>query len=255
MAVRNFDQLNNLRGYAETWFSTTDMPQAKKKKRIDLCMEFTELMILLFYMITEQELQPDEYERFLSERLKIIASNYIGTENLAYVNDWCKKQAKKIVNTTNKMYEAELDDIAETEAEKIERNIQSTAENAENKTEQEESKEEEKALHFEEFNVDIPKDEYPTSDFRACLIAIECVTAVANYDDYFQAYKEGKHRKTWNCGFYKNSRNTHQEAHGQETSIDNLFSVGDSTLSFPGDITHDPDMKEIYGCKCWCEYF
>ena len=44
MATQNFDQLNNLRSYAETWFSDTDMPEAAKKKRIDLCMEFTELM-------------------------------------------------------------------------------------------------------------------------------------------------------------------------------------------------------------------
>lgn len=250
MATQNFDQLNNLRSYAETWFSDTDMPEAAKKKRIDLCMEFTELMLLLFFMITEQELETDEYEPFLAERLRIIAGNYIGTENLAYINDWSKKQAKKIIDSTNKEFEEEIDDYTETEAEKQK---ESAVEAQINEEEPKEEKAEE-VIHFKEFDVDIPKDEYPTSDFRACLIAIECVTSVANYDDYYQAYKDGRHRKIWNCGFYKQSRNTHQEAHGQETDIDKPFNVGDSLLSFPGDITYDPDMKEIYGCKCWCEY-
>ena len=256
MATQNFDQLNSLRKYAEIWYSDVGMPQDAKKKRIDLCMDYSELMLLLFLMITEQELEEEYYISFLAERLKIIAENYIGTENLAYVNDWSRKQAKKIVEDTEKLYEAELDDYHETEAEKNEQE-KADRDREEPDKEKSESEEEEKSdvMHFEEFDVDIPKKEYPTSGFRACLIAIECVTAIANYDDYYQAYKDGRHHKVWQCGFFKQSRMTHQDAHGQETSIDKPFNVGTSYLSFPGDITYNPDMKEIYGCKCWCEYY
>jgi len=262
MATQNFDQLNSLRKYAEMWYSDTDMPQEKKRKRIDLCMEYADLMLLLFLMITEQELEDEYYISFLTERLKIIAENYIGTEDLAYVNDWSKKQAKKIVEDTNKLYEAELDDYRETEAEEGEKKKAAEKEQADRDREESDKekdeakkKEESNVIHFEEFGVDIPKDEYPLSELRACLIAIECVTSISNYDDYFQAYREGRHHKVWQCGFFKKSRETHQEAHGQDTNIDKPFYVGNSMLTFPGDLTYNPEMKEIYGCKCWCEYY
>ena len=253
MALQRFDELNTLRSYAEIWYNNSSMPDKAKKKRINLCMDFTELMLLLFYMITEQELENTEYVPFLAERLSIIASNYIGTDNLAYVNDWSQKQAKRIVDSTLEMFDEELEDIsAEAEEQATE---QDHKKKEQNKSEQEETQEKSDSIHFEEFDVDISKKEYSTSGFRACLIAIECVTSVANYDDYYQAYKDGRHKKVWMCGFYKASRKTHKEAHGQETEINKPFHVGDSVLSFPGDITNNPDMKEIYGCECWCEYY
>jgi hypothetical protein len=261
MATQNFDQLNNLRKYGEIWYSDSNMPEQAKKKRLELYMDYTELMLLLFYMINEQQLESNEYEAFLEERLRIIAENYIGTDDLAYINDWSKKQAKKIIDDTNNLFEGELEDetAEKEEAEKAQKQKVKQEEKelakSGDKEAEEKPKKEKETIHFEEFDVDIPKDEYPTSDFRACLIAVECVTAVANYDDYYQAYKDGRHKKVWQCSFKKSSRETHKEAHGQQTDIDKPFYIGDSIMAFPGDITNNPDMKEIYGCECWCEYY
>lgn len=239
------------------------MPEQAKKKRIELYLDYTELMLLVFFMITEQEMEPEEYEAFLAERLRIIAENYIGDDDIAYINDWSKKQAKKIIDATNKVFEGELEDETsekeETQKEKEKEKAKESKKPKESEEPSEETaekpKEVKKTIRFEEFDVEIPKEEYPTSDFRACLIAIECVTAVSNYDDYYQAYKTGKHKKVWMCSFVKESRGTHKEAHGQEKDIDKPFNVGTSMLAFPGDITSNPDMREIYNCLCWCEYY
>ena len=121
MAVQQFDELNTLRGYAEIWFEKTQMQENARKKRVDLCMNFTELMLLLFYMITDQELEDFEYVPFLKERLVIIANNYIGVDNIAYVNDWAEKQAKIIIDNTLEMCEGEIEaETAENEEKEAE---------------------------------------------------------------------------------------------------------------------------------------
>ncbi len=244
MALQQFDEMNTLKGYIEKWYGDIEMPEDAKKKRMDLCSEYTELMIYVFLLITEQEYSDNEIVDILAERLKIIAENYIGVEELAYINDWSVKEAKSIIERTRKQYQDEIEDFEESEVEETEE-----------ETENEEEQTKPKVLHFEEFGVDIPKDEYKTSGFRACLIAIECVTSVANYDDHFQAYRDRRFNKVWMCGHFKDSRETHLEAHGQDTKIDKPFHVGESLLLFPGDITYNPDMQEIYGCKCWCQYY
>ena len=231
MAVQRFEELNNLKGYAEKYYSEFDFSEVEKKKRIALCMEFADLMLLLFYMITEQELEDDEYLAFLEERLRIIASNYLRVENLAFINDWSKKQAKSILETTEKLYQEEIDDV------------------------EEEDDEEQEVKHFEDFDVDIPKKDYPTSPFRSLLLAMECVTSVSNYADYYDAVNRGCKRKVWTCTHRPRSRESHEEAESQDIGINDLFDINGSKMMLPGDLTYDPDMKEIYGCRCYCRFY
>lgn len=249
MAVQQFDELNTLRGYAEIWFEKTQMPENARKKRVDLCMNFTELMLLLFYMITEQELEDFEYVPFLKERLVIIANNYIGVDNIAYVNNWAEKQAKIIIDNTLEMYEGEIEDeTAENEEKEAEAK----------KKEREEHKQESQSnesRHFEEFDVDIPNSQYPTSKVRALLLAIECTTSVSNYADYYDAVKSGKTRKVWMTLSDNRVRESHILTQGQERPINMTFNVNGSEMIIPGDLTYDPDMKEIYNCRCYCEYY
>lgn len=236
MAVQRFEELNTLRGYADIYYSKLNLPDAIKKKRIDLCMEFTELMLLLFYMMEGKELQDFEYIAFLEERLRIIAQNYLEVENLAYINDWSKKQAKIIVEETEKMFEEELDDYRETNEE------------------QDEQKQQEETRHFEEFGVDVPKKQYPTSGVRAVLLAIQCNTSVYNYSEYYQAVQMGYQRKVWRCTHIR-TRESHLATEGQDRAINDLFDVNGEQMLIPGDITYDPSLREICGCNCTVDYY
>ena len=262
MAIQNFDQLNSLRKYAEIGLNREGLSEEKKKKRVELCMEFTELMILLFMMITEERLEPDEYVPFLEERIKIIADNYIGTDNLAYINDWSKKKAQEIVDATEHLFENEIEEEQEKNAEEDEQEKKKSESTSIDETTQAEpgskTAEEEKkpdVIHFEEYGVDIPKKEYPTSDFRACIISVYCVTAVDNYYDYYNAIERGCKHKVWICEFSKYSRKTHMATDHNTVDIDKPFNVGNSYMLFPGDESYAPEERELHGCTCYCEYY
>lgn len=256
MATQNFDQLNNLRGYAETWFSKMNVSDEDKKKRVNLAMDFTEIMLMLFELIMYSKISKDAAKAFLVERAKIIADNYVGKENTAYITNWSRLVTEKIVEDTYNMVEEvkESEETEEPEAIKDDRKAQTSRTIEEGEVE-EVSEPTEKVIHFDEYDVDIPKDEYPTSDFRGLLLGVECATSVANYYDFYDAVeRNGATKKVWISEADDKVRATHDEAHGQERQINKLFVVGDSELMFPGDITHGADMREIYNCRCHVEY-
>ena len=226
-----------------------EIPETEKEKRIKLASEYCELMILFFYMLMEDQLTKETAAAFLRERLKIIADNYIKVDDTAYVNDWSKLQAEAIVKTT---FEHE---DAETQKENVDPNEEGPAAAATATEDPAEGKAAEETMHFEEFDVDIPKSEYWKSNFRGMLIAVECASSIANYYDLYEAEKQGFKRKTWITEADDRVRLTHDEAHGQERNINELFVVGDSYLLFPGDLTHGASEKEVANCRCHVEYF
>lgn len=241
MAVQQFDELNTLRSYAESWFSKMEVPAEAKKRRVDLTMDYTLIMLMLFDMITSGKSSKPQETVFLRERLKAVADKYVGTKDTAYINDWSREEAVRIVDETHKQIK-EAEKPAEPAAEISNEEVPETTK-------------EKDIIHFDEYDVDIPKNEYPTSDFRGMLIAVECATSVSNYDDFYQAVEKNRAtRKVWISEADGKVRATHDEAHGQERLINELFKVGDSELMFPGDITHGADMKEIYNCRCHVEY-
>lgn len=235
-----------------------EVPDKDKKKRVDLAMDFTEIMLMLFELIMESQISKDAAKAFLVERTKIIADNYVGKENMAYINDWSRLETEKIVEDTYRM----VDEVKKSEETKTEEPVETidepkaSATEPLEKTEVEETTETTKpTMHFDEYDVDIPKDEYPTSDFRGMLLGVECATSVANYDDFYQAVeKHGATKKVWISEADGRVRATHDEAHGQERYVAELFEVGGSELMFPGDITHGADMKEVCNCRCHVEY-
>jgi len=54
--------------------------------------------------------------------------------------------------------------------------------------------------------------------------------------------------RTWNCSF-RNSRDTHIGANQQQRPNNIPFSVGVSTLNYPGDPSGPP--REVINCNCW----
>lgn len=219
MAIQKFDQLNSM---SSKWFSKMNVSEAEQKKRVKLSLDYCEIIILLLMMI-EGSKSIEKSKAFAEERLKAVAEKYVGKNNIAYINDWSKKEAEKIVDVTFKHIDEEHgpDDFYE----------------------------------MPELGIRLPESEYWTSEERGLLIGIECATTTANFDDMSKAVDKGKTRKTWITEADDRVRKTHDEVHGVEMPINQPFLVGNSYLLFPGDLTYDPEEKEVANCRCHAEYF
>lgn len=218
-----------------------DIPQQNKDKRIDIALDYCEIIIMLFLLIEEQKYERAECIAYLAERLKVRAERETDVDDLAYINEWSQSEAEKIVAETYKQLEesGEDEDIA----------LEEEAESAS-------SKESEKdTLKFEEYNVEIPKKDFPLSNFRATMLSIQLATTVMNFDEYLQAIKDGKTRKVWITENDDVVRKTHQEVDGLDIPINNYFNVGNSLLLFPGDSVNGAELKELINCRCWLECY
>ena len=226
MALQNFDQLNSM---STKWFSKMNVSVAEKKKRVDLSLDYCEIIIMLF-MLIEGNHPRESCLEFAEERLRIIAENYIGKDNLAYVNDWSRKEAEKVVDVTFR----HKDDEPQREGE---------------------DEPKEKNIKFEEFDTEIPETEYWTSELRALLVGIGCASAIANYHDLWYALERGMTNKVWITEADEKVRETHQEVDHTDIPINELFLVGNSYLMFPGDLNYGAEEKETDGCRCHLEFY
>ncbi len=218
MALQNFDQLNSM---STKWFSKMNVSDAEKKKRVDLSLDYCEIIIMLF-MLIEGNHPRESCLDFAEERLRIIAENYIGKDDLAYVNDWSRKEAENVVDVTFR----HIDDEPK-----------------------------EKTIKFEEFDTEIPETEYWTSELRALLVGIGCASAIANYHDLWYALERGMTNKVWITEADEKVRKTHQEVDHTDIPINELFIVGNSYLMFPGDVNYGAEEKEVDGCRCHLEFY
>ncbi len=251
MALQRFDEFNNL---STRWFEKMTISEAGKKKRVQLSLDYCEIILMLFYMITEEEYEADECIAFLEERLVILAENALGRENMAYINDWAKTKAEEIVNQTLTKYENEIEDSAEPKPEKQEalkeKNKEEKQEDQEPEPETDEEPDEEKKISIPDFNVEIPEQEYWTSDERGLLIGIELSMTVYNFGDLCDAIDAGMNHKIWVACEDDNVRMSHQVVNGADIPINDLFNVGHSYLLMPGDTKNGAEVKEIAGCRC-----
>lgn len=234
MALQNFDQLNSM---ATKWFDKMEVSVDEKKKRVEAALDYCEIMLLLFYMITEQQYEKEECVAFTKERLIIIAENALGTEDIAYINDWADIKAKQIVDSTYEKYENEIEDASMEEDNKP----PATYEDALNKP---------KKIRVPELDIVVPESEYWTSEERALLIGIELSTTVYNFKELEDAINAGKTKKVWMTMSDDRVRETHDMVHGVDIPINDLFIVGESYMLMPGDTVHGAEMKEIAGCRC-----
>ena len=97
-------------------------------------------------------------------------------------------------------------------------------------------------------------DDYYLSNDRAMFIS-ECeANSILNYRQYSKAVKAGKTKKKWIDVGDKRERKTHLEVGGTILPIDEPFSVGDSLLQFPKDVSLGPSADEIVNCRCSIQY-
>lgn len=97
-------------------------------------------------------------------------------------------------------------------------------------------------------------DDYYLSNDRAMFIS-ECeANSILNYRQYSKAVKAGKTKKKWIDVGDKRERKTHLEVGGTTLPIDEPFSVGDSLLQFPKDVSLGASADEIVNCRCSIQY-
>ena len=109
---------------------------------------------------------------------------------------------------------------------------------------------------FERFSVEDRSitDDYYLSNDRAMFIS-ECeANSILNYRQYSKAVKAGKTKKKWIDVGDKRERKPHLEVGGTTLPIDEPFSVGDSLLQFPKDISLGASADEIVNCRCSIQY-
>lgn len=232
MALQNFDKLNNM---STIWFDKMEISDTEKKRRVDLSLDYCEIIIMLF-MLIEGNHPKESCVDFVEERLKIIAENYIGKDDLALVNDWSRKEAEKVVDITLR----HKDDEPEY---KLVRTDEGGTERVP------------KTFDMPELEIEIPMDEYWTSEERGLLIGIECASNTANFEELDKAMDSGKTRKVWLTEADDRVRKTHEEVHGHDIPITDYFLVGNSYLLFPGDLSRDPEDSEVVNCRCHLEYY
>lgn len=97
-------------------------------------------------------------------------------------------------------------------------------------------------------------DDYYLSNDRAMFIS-ECeANSILNYRQHSKAVKVGKTKKKWIDVGDKRERKTHLEVGGTILPIDEPFSVGDSLLQFPKDVSLGASADEIVNCRCSIQY-
>ena len=221
MATQQFDELNQRREFIEKWYSVMNIPEKDKKNRVDVALDYAEIMLLLFYMVTDQiKINQPELEVMFRERLVVIAERELKTKNVAYINDWADETSKRIVEETVRNYEEVIE------------------------------KEDKNYLNFDKYNVEIPAEEYWTSPFRATLLGIETASTVVNYKELVDAINEGKTRKTWITEGDDKVRKTHDAVQGVDLPINEMFLVGNSYLMMPGDTLNGAELNEVLNCRC-----
>lgn len=76
------------------------------------------------------------------------------------------------------------------------------------------------------------------------------INAICNLAALDSAFRSGKSRKRWRTFGDSRVRPTHQQADGQEVSIDEPFEVGGYQLMFPNDSSLGAPPEEIVNCRC-----
>jgi SPP1 gp7 family putative phage head morphogenesis protein len=90
------------------------------------------------------------------------------------------------------------------------------------------------------------------TESRARTIARTEVISASNAGSLAGAAQYGAVQKVWLATADSRTRETHLDADGQSVGMDELFSVGDDSLRFPGDPNGSPD--EIINCRCTLIY-
>ena len=97
-------------------------------------------------------------------------------------------------------------------------------------------------------------DSYYFSTDHSIAIGEDETNAVGNYQREQMAIAQGYTMKTWVTFQDDKVRHSHRLLQGQTINIFNPFEVGTGLMMFPLDVSLGVNMKEVYNCRCICEY-
>ena len=192
------------------------------------------------------------YAQLLADKVSEAVTKVTGIDS--YMSEHIREMSKQVVNTT--FDKAHVDSISH-DAEKhiplitngaLDSPTQNNLSDAPTLTEYVDSLTEKSESSKE------PESDYWLSYKRAEDIAKSEANTFLNYTDYVDAVNSGKTKKTWLTMLDDKVRQTHNEVEGQTIGIDELFTVGDSLMKFPHDLSEAPNPKEVIGCRCAVEY-
>ena len=97
-------------------------------------------------------------------------------------------------------------------------------------------------------------DKYFLSEDRAVNLALNESLSINNHIELKEAVRKGYTMKRWCTELDNKVRPTHLKMEGVTIPIDSLFTVGNSLMEAPHDMTHGASMSEISNCRCWLEF-
>lgn len=97
-------------------------------------------------------------------------------------------------------------------------------------------------------------DDYYFSTDHSIAIGEDESNSVGNYYREQMAIAQGYTMKTWVTMHDAKVRHSHKLVDGETISIFKPFSVGTGLMMFPMDVSLGINRKEVYNCRCVCEY-
>ena len=97
-------------------------------------------------------------------------------------------------------------------------------------------------------------DNYYFSTDHSIAIGEDESNAVGNYQREQMAIAQGYTMKTWTTFHDDGVRHSHRLVDGQTISIFKPFNVGSGLMMFPMDVSLGISKREVYNCRCICEY-
>ena len=241
-----FDEINSIQLYYEPMQISKD----DKERRIELAELLTDAFLMFFstYEVHQKHqsmLTKAIYAQYLADRVSEAVTKVTGIDS--YMSDHIKEMSRQVVNTTFEKTEAK-------DREQSKADLSRTDRIATPYYEPLDSPDSEISNGSPLMDMPDSDSDYWLSFKRAEDIAKSESNTFLNYTDYLDAKNSGKTKKTWLTMLDDKVRETHSEVEGQTIGIDESFTVGDSLMKFPHDLSESPNPREIIGCRCSVEY-
>ena len=223
MNIRDFDELNKPKASVEifkAYFEPMQLPDEEKQERELLAAEFEDLFLKFFVMI----------------QAELIV--YISVD-AAYYYVWLYREYIKIAEKHATITDEMRSDIRQ----KLEDIVDSTIRQIEEK--------QTKSDNDLEVLFD---DNYVLSEYRAIAIAENESNYVRNADQFNEAKENGYVLKQWLSMRDSRVRDSHRKIDGTIVPIDDYFDVNGSLMRYPMDMSMDPKLEEVVGCRCTLDF-
>ena len=246
-----FDELNSLEPDID-YFEPMQISKYDKDRRRELSDYLTDAFLFFFttfevHKAHQSVLTKQLYQRLLADRISEAVAKVTGIDS--YMSNHIKDVSREVVNTTFKNVETTLTSSPNPSGDS--NSYISPIQHPNSPTPQTSDG------FISNSNDDSQSEDsnsYWLSYRRAEDIAKSEANTFLNYTDFVEAKDSGATKKTWLTMLDDKVRNTHEEVEGQTIGIDEPFTVGNSLMKFPHDLSESPDPKEVINCRCAVEY-